>query len=817
MRLLVRKGGSSIGTSRHSAGAYATHVARFVFALGIGTTVASGQVMAAAQALAPAAVADSLRVLDELERAARRPGTSAADWYRRGMIGWALAVRARSPDPPRGLDATRLGRLADTSLRIAVRLEPGNARYRLTMGRFLIESGVAMTRSAAGGFFTEALRLARVGADDPLHAEAAVEVGLVAWRRYDVLANRRMATNPADVGRSLSEAMQPVAKGAHILEELADRERADDAVQSLIRRAGAPVTAVAAASADALARATERSQSGAAVQAALPTTMSDGRERHGLALMSSSLKTVRDLIETNTLSLPPNVTGAGNLARADSLFSEAYAADAQLVPTFRLAAMIRAERADWSDLEAFSQRHVSQFPQHALGWMTLGLAQQRLLRPREAVAAFDSGLARLSYADRVRLDNIGRVLGPTRARSMQLTDNSRSALAQMYWVTADPLWSDGGNVSRAEFLARVTFAELRWTIEEAGVTGADTDRGDVFVRYGPPDIAAVIGPNVSEQAADIMTFWIYRSGLMFAFSGLSGFGTARIPAADETMVAAMKDAQPARFDNVAAIRPDSMIAQVVRFRGGENTLDVLIAAAPPVASIRQSMSSDEPVLVHAMLVAGTSQMVYRDSALIDSAGVLVWRIRMKPAEYLLRVEATGRTATRAARASQHLQFDRGFATAGPGISDVLIAASVGDKTPPLHRWSDLTIVPAVGTVAAGTAIALVWESYDLTNDAGSVRYDVAVTVRRNSSTGAALAARLIGALTSLARTESVADRYTARFERIGPHAPIVPDHVTLDLGATPPGAYTLEVTVTDSKTLAAFSRSTTLVIASPTR
>lgn len=776
---------------------------------------AGAQVMAAARSLTPTAVADSLKVLDSLDREVRSAGT-AASWYRRALVGWALGVRAAAPDPPRGLDQTRLGRLADTSLRIAVRLDPTNAQYRLTMGRFLIASGVAITRTAAGGFFQNALRIARDSGPTRLHAEAAIEVGLVAWRRYEALANRRMATSPADVGRSLSEAMQPVAKGAHILEEIAERERADDAVRSLLQRGGVPTRAVAAASADANARAAERTQAGASIQSALPTTMTDGRDGHGLALMSSSLKSVRDLIETNTLPLPSNVTGAGDFARADSLFAEAYAADPSLAPTFRLTAMIRAEGAKWDTLAAFARAHIARFPDDGFAWMTLGLASQRQMRTAAAMAAFDTGLVRLGAPERSRLDDIARVLGPARARSMSLTDDARAALARMYWVTADPLWSTGGNDSRAEILARVTFAELRWTVEEAGIKGADTDRGDVFVRYGPPDVTAVIGPNVSEYAADIMTFWMYRSGLMFAFSSIAGFGTARIPAADEAMVAGMKDAQPVRFDNVAALRPDSMIAQVARFRGTAQRIDVLIAAAPPVSRIRESMTFDAPIRVDAILVAGTAQVVYRDSVWVDSSGVRAWRVQLRPAEYLLRVEASAPTAARAARASQLLRFGD-FPFAGPGISDVLVAASASVRAAPASRWSDFSIVPAVGTVPVGSEVALVWEAYDFSADMGTARYDVAVTLRRTRSSGAAIAARIVGALAGLARAESAPDQFTVHFQRATPHAAILPDLVSIDLGDTPPGSYTIEVTITDLATAKAHTRNSTLTIVAPPR
>ncbi|MCP6756459.1 GWxTD domain-containing protein, partial [Klebsiella pneumoniae] len=70
--------------------------------------------------------------------------------------------------------------------------------------------------------------------------------------------------------------------------------------------------------------------------------------------------------------------------------------------------------------------------------------------------------------------------------------NNRRGVESMYWLLADPLTLTTENEFRIEFLSRVTYAEMRWTDETLNLKGADTDRGDVYVRYGPPDLELTV-------------------------------------------------------------------------------------------------------------------------------------------------------------------------------------------------------------------------------------------------------------------------------------------------------------------------------------
>src|SRR5690242_14322553 len=119
-----------------------------------------------------------------------------------------------------------------------------------------------------------------------------------------------------------------------------------------------------------------------------------------------------------------------------------------------------------------------------------------------------------------------------------------------YWLMSDPAWSLPHTPPHVEFMSRVAYADLRWTVEELGIRGADTDRGDLYVRYGPPDLIYGVMPNAAYGFTDVTQWWSYNSGLLFAVTGTPTMGTMHFPVADYSYATAMTDAAPVRWDNL---------------------------------------------------------------------------------------------------------------------------------------------------------------------------------------------------------------------------------------------------------------------------
>lgn len=712
---------------------------------------ASAQTPRGADTLGARAIADSQKVVADLEQRIRSNPKDAEAWHRIGMITWALATRAKLPGAPAGMDPTRLGRQADTSLRIAAETAPTNAYYRMDVAHFLLSSGYAMTRTAAAGQFDQALNAARKGTDSAAHAEAALELGESHWIKFDALANRRMTSNSTAAVRSLSQAMQPAAD---------DPGNVDNDVPMF------------------------------------------------------DLKAVRDRIDNMTKPLPPDVTGDNDYKQAAALFREAYDAWPSHPRAFRAVAMQLADHASWTELHDFASQHVRRIPWDPWGWMALGLATHRLGDPKNSAKAYDSALVYLDPSDRARLDNLERLLprGDS-SRVVRGTPAERQVLGQLYWAFADPLWSQSGNESRTEFLARVTYAELRWSVNELGVHGADTDRGDVYIRYGPPELVAVFGPSPAESFYEISTVWAYPTGLMFVFNGSPMFGTAHTAVGDEYAVHARIQVTPVRWDNLNTLTIDSMPSQVARFRGAADSVAVFVAARPQVDTLR-TYAHGAPLKQHIWIVTPATQIAFGDSGALGD-GLQSWSHSFVPGTYIARVEASAEGSTRAARSTLVINATpagpTGFVASGAGLSDLLLATNAEPRGT-AKRWNDFTVTPVVGPVDHASQLVFLWENYGFGQKNGSAQYKVSVTLTRVRSRAGQIAASVVGSLASAARITTGDGRASVSFDRTMPYSSTMVDQFALALGNTPAGTYTVTLEITDTISGQSYARTRTVRI-----
>ena len=734
-----------------------------------------------------AAVAESLAVLRQLDSAVRAKPRDPITWHHRAMVAWSLMYRARVGPPYKGLDWTLLGRAADSSMRIALNLGARNPRIELSAAQFYLGSGQSAMRLQSYRHFSAALDLARKGPDQALLAEALIEQGRVYWRRYDTFANRRIEPDAGGFIRSLAS----------------DSSRLAGALG-----AGAPMT----------------------------LSVSEVVTRLNLA----------------TLPLPADLMGAGDYERAEQLFREAFAASPGDARVFHQLAMVFAAKKRWTELATLSRDRLRRSPNDARALLALGVAMQRTRKVDAARAAFDSALAALDPRARSHLTSMQRVI-PTQdeARFARLTTTEREREALRYWTLADPLWSRGGSDAYTEFLARAAYADIRWTVEELGVRGVDSDRGMIHVRYGPPDVEAVLGPapargdigdtlaspgtarfgssnspgfntprptGVNEIAAlaNLTTLWAYSPGWLIIFRGAPTYATARIPPEDIAIVDSLVRATPASWRNATEETIIDMPTQVARFRGPRDSVDVVIASEPPVAEMREMTGANTLVRTDLWLFGRDVPNAVHDSSSIRTAGARTWKYRVPRGIYEYRVESTADGALLAGRWADRVDAtadqQTGFATRGFGISDVLLA---GTATPRAGatRWSDIEVAPTAGTVTKGGQLALVWEEYEFGEADGSAKYSVSVSIeRRYKQAINRLRARVISAFAAMAGVERSDDRVVFRYERSVPYSPTMVDYLTIGLDDSSAGEYRLTLDITDRVTGRTSTRTQRIVI-----
>ena len=473
--------------------------------------------------------------------------------------------------------------------------------------------------------------------------------------------------------------------------------------------------------------------------------------------------------------------------------------------------MAQAERKQWPEMLTASNRQLLAAPWDWEAWLARGLASERLNKSADAAAAFDSAMAIMppeavaSYTRMTRIMPSMQYEGDKHLRDSatfsKLGASERNLTENLIWAMMDPLAITPENEYRTEFYARVAFADLRWTSDDLDYRGANTDRGDIHVRYGPPDREL----SIPGADAKIDMFWRYNNGLTFHFAGMPTFGTAyavKSPLSDE-----INRTMPVVWDNVPVSKlVDTMPVRTTAFRGTADSLDIVLAANIPAAKMLKNseLGGIMPFNLSSRVIDGrvktsgvqsTTARVQSDSAPERLKGS--WTQRVGPGVNIIRVDAYQPDTRRIAKGLVNVDPVR---PKGFGMSDVLIGTKPAEAATVAERWRDVKMQPTFGTFHVGESIGLVWENYELTPLNGDVKYRVNITVEPISGEGlGGVVARVRSAIGNALLGQSSTGKNTidVSFPRTAPAREVTVESMSLDMGTAKPGVYRLKVEVSD--------------------
>lgn len=461
--------------------------------------------------------------------------------------------------------------------------------------------------------------------------------------------------------------------------------------------------------------------------------------------------------------------------------------------------------------------------------LAAGLAAWRLGRAPEAERHFADALARAPAATRDEWLDLGRILrvGDS-VRVAGLPAAERAATMDAFWEAADPVLDTPENEARLEYLARIAWADLRFTDPDTRQVGWRTDRGLVAIRYGEPPVVASFAPQLETETRDaltrVVTVWFYpRTETEFVFSSPPAFNLALFAGNYRDHAAERRDAGPFLLDNLpVAMAVDSLPVQVGRLRGSApGRWQLVVGASLDGSALLGGAEVDAGSAVLTVRAGAPSQLRVRarDTVPVRAAAPPVrrqWSDTVSGDALRLRVEARDPAVNaRVARAQVELAALPAFRAFDPTGADTTSALAI----------SDLLLVDRPATPSRGTAawrgwadagvrlrgdlallprdtVAVYWEGYGLRPDpTGRVRYDVHLAMRLvEIDRGGGVLGRTLGSLAdALGMTAEGEDQVGVRFTRDEPldGRDRLPDLVTLGLGEAPAGRYRLTVTLTD--------------------
>ncbi|HEX9727151.1 MAG TPA: GWxTD domain-containing protein [Gemmatimonadales bacterium] len=481
------------------------------------------------------------------------------------------------------------------------------------------------------------------------------------------------------------------------------------------------------------------------------------------------------------------------------------------------------EQGRWAEAYDLARRLVRAAPDSGRAWALRGLALTRLSRWREAQRAFDTALQRMTPDQRAPYDNLAPLLkSGDEARLAELSPVQRAAQRRVYWAVAQPLFASAVNEPLVEFYARLTYVDHRWSDPYRRVRGFETDRGLVYVRYGPPDVWATLGRNRVSQINAVqslehernMMLWAYDAPkLRFLFALTPGMSRVKFGADFRAFYEEVRNVYPVRYDNVPVVATlDTLALQVAQFRSASaNGTQIAVFGTVPVGRMTQGVSLHDVPMTTTLIVRDAhmddrhrdthTDLVHpTDSLHLDRPS---WRFELPPQQYLLRVEAALPAVERAARSTAALRV-RPYTGEGLMLSDVVVADRVAPRDSTYRRWTDFLVSPAAGRFAPGAPIALLWEVYNLAPDSlGVARYTVEVQLTVREIERPTVAARIIGGvLDAMGVTAEGTDRVALRYHRdVEANADQTQvEYLVVDLASTQQASYDITIRVTDRAT-----------------
>ncbi len=518
----------------------------------------------------------------------------------------------------------------------------------------------------------------------------------------------------------------------------------------------------------------------------------------------------------------PRISGSGEVAKQEMMehYREALRYDpGHIGAAIRLMGQLLDE-GRLTEYLAVGRRLKAAHPDEASPYLYLGLGLHRAGREEEAAEAFGEGLARLPDAERAEVENLAEVMRRDDAEMyLELGEEARREFNDRYWRLTDPLYLTRTNERRLEHLSRIAYADLRFSAPEAGLRGWQTDRGIIYIRYGPPESIAsfaaspyAFGNPYSVGRRSII--WSYgKKGPVFIFRQTPGYLNARFAGDYKFVADNYRYIQPAIYKNIASI-PEllDVPVQVARFRGDTaGQVAVEVYAALPLEDLARGVDIDRGELETGLFLLDsdgetivrrvkTEILEYAESPYVDE--YRNWELRLPPGGPLvLALEARDQVPRRSAASRMKLTVNA-FPADSLALSDILVADRVRPLVEDPRKRSDYEIWPnAALEYYPGESIQIYYEVYGLgTDQEGFASYDVSLQLRVKRLTRGGGLSALLGLLADTWGFSIVGDdrlelRYSREVDMDGRDR--VTEYLSLDPQELPPGEYEIRIRVWD--------------------
>ena len=103
-------------------------------------------------------------------------------------------------------------------------------------------------------------------------------------------------------------------------------------------------------------------------------------------------------------------------------------------------------------------------------------------------------------------------------KTKDLSETEIEKIANNFWTISDPLFLTDYNERLLEHYARVTYSNLKFSVDKLGISGWDSDRGEIVIRYGEPVYRVRYRPYINAGGRTQLMlktdFWYYKDKVL---------------------------------------------------------------------------------------------------------------------------------------------------------------------------------------------------------------------------------------------------------------------------------------------------------------
>ncbi|HSG81580.1 MAG TPA: GWxTD domain-containing protein, partial [Gemmatimonadota bacterium] len=490
-------------------------------------------------------------------------------------------------------------------------------------------------------------------------------------------------------------------------------------------------------------------------------------------------------------------------------FRLAFGADSSYTDAaFRLLGHL-AEAGEWDEYTQVAGALIRLLPNESRTHLFYGLGLHEQGYEDQAEPYFVAAMELLPEGDRLVFNDISPLLGEA-GRDVYYTVDSagQAAVEHIFFTSADPLFLTSAEERRLEHYSRLAWAELQFGDPAMGRHGWDSERGEIWVRYGQPwrQYQCCYGGSITDTGRPIggrHEYWGYGPrGPLFVFRRQLTYRHARMTEVAKFVADEMRISSPQIYRPNMITDVFDYPHQIARFRGSEPQFtSVEIYSGPPVALLGALPGTT--IETGAFLFDQAYNELWSRRLSVPVAATppgLSYNIEVPAGKYYYGLETRRELDVQEARAVARVRDSlvvAGFPEGQLNVSDVLLADAIRVLNERPSKRDDLRIWPNRSLhFRSGDPISVYFEVYGLEpDDQGLAQYRVDFAVEDAESRN--LVQRIASGITTLFSRGGEQEPEVS-WERV---VAVVDDrsieYLTVELPNLDEGSYAVRLRITD--------------------